>query len=275
MRALKQLNQPIDSWGMLLIHIVVSRLDPETVKQWQNKVEYNEIPTWDKLTEFLLCRSRILETIEHNMKQYSMTSVSYQKPQQLNIKNHPKPTQSTKHSKFSKFNNLSTSFITTNKGSCIICSSNTHKIYNCEIFDKLSLRAKLDKVQELKLCNNCLTSGHLVSGCSSSRVCKTCKQRHHSKLHDIYSQSSTHQTLCNSTYQPNNMSQPAANTNHYPQQFTYLPANIPGSSNANYNFNTSKANAFQNQQHRLHQTSLTQPTNFMSSGNSSTAVVLE
>jgi hypothetical protein len=54
MLALKQLNQPIDSWGMLLIYIVVPRLDPETVKQLQNKVEYNEIPTWDKLTEFSL-----------------------------------------------------------------------------------------------------------------------------------------------------------------------------------------------------------------------------
>jgi hypothetical protein len=77
LRALNVLNQPIDKWDILLVYIITSKLDSETIKEWHKGLEYNEIPTWKKLSDFLQCRARTLESIE-NSKATNVSSISKQ-----------------------------------------------------------------------------------------------------------------------------------------------------------------------------------------------------
>lgn len=64
---------------------------------------------------------------------------------------------------------------------CGVCNNN-HRVFTCP---KLTTNSKvaLQLVQEKKLCINCLYK-HELSNCTSKGSCKTCKQRHHTLLHE-------------------------------------------------------------------------------------------
>ncbi|KAJ8980990.1 hypothetical protein NQ317_015810 [Molorchus minor] len=64
---------------------------------------------------------------------------------------------------------------------CNFCSK-PHKIYKCPEFQKLSVSERSAKVIELKLCENCLCTGHDKVSCRTEG-CKLCKQRHNRLLH--------------------------------------------------------------------------------------------
>lgn len=65
---------------------------------------------------------------------------------------------------------------------CKMCQQN-HQIYHCPSFTKLQAVERHQKVQELKLCFNCLQSNHQADQCKSKWRCKTCKAAHNSLLH--------------------------------------------------------------------------------------------
>ncbi|KAJ8982110.1 hypothetical protein NQ317_002337 [Molorchus minor] len=64
---------------------------------------------------------------------------------------------------------------------CNFCSK-PHKIYKCPEFQKLSVSERSAKVIELKLCENCLCTGHDKVSCRTEG-CKLCKQKHNRLLH--------------------------------------------------------------------------------------------
>ena len=47
-------------------------------------------------------------------------------------------------------------------------------------------------IESMKLCINCLRSGHAVAKCSSRNRCSFCKKEHHTLLHQDTSGSKTH-----------------------------------------------------------------------------------
>ncbi|KAJ8985537.1 hypothetical protein NQ317_019920 [Molorchus minor] len=65
---------------------------------------------------------------------------------------------------------------------CHYCKNNSHFIYNCPEFIKLSLDDKYKEVQKYKLCTNCLRMGHFKSDCKSGR-CRKCSFKHNTLLH--------------------------------------------------------------------------------------------
>nr|CAH7748166.1 unnamed protein product [Callosobruchus chinensis] len=71
-------------------------------------------------------------------------------------------------------------FYTQNKG-CPICNAN-YKIYYCAKFLRLSISDRLDKVNSLKLCLNCLRSGHKADSGKYDH-CAKCPNKHNSLLH--------------------------------------------------------------------------------------------
>ncbi|KAF2894316.1 hypothetical protein ILUMI_11857 [Ignelater luminosus] len=58
----------------------------------------------------------------------------------------------------------------------------TYNIYECPEFLKLTPEKRGDKAREHKLCFNCLRGRHFSKQCKS-KLCRTCKAKHHTLLH--------------------------------------------------------------------------------------------
>lgn len=153
LRALSNLGQPIKHWDTLIIYMIGIKLDSVTLREWETRKAGNDLPTLDDLKKFLKSRADLLETI--------------------GVKNVEK--RQGVHNKHTK------SFVAASVIKCPFCSD-SHNIYNCEKFAKLEIEKRLDEVKKLKLCINCLKTGHYVQFCRSSR-CKTCKGKHNVLLH--------------------------------------------------------------------------------------------
>ena len=63
---------------------------------------------------------------------------------------------------------------------CHLCEAD-HFVNNCTAFTTGAKRS--DKAKKMKLCYNCLSSGHTTADCQSAHRCKTCGMRHHTSLH--------------------------------------------------------------------------------------------
>uniref|UniRef100_A0A2H1W570 SFRICE_038005 n=1 Tax=Spodoptera frugiperda TaxID=7108 RepID=A0A2H1W570_SPOFR len=70
LNALTNLDIDVTSWDIIVIHIVTSKLDPDSRKDWELKVTNNidseELPTFEQLKEFLTARYRALEFLGYN-----------------------------------------------------------------------------------------------------------------------------------------------------------------------------------------------------------------
>lgn len=173
LKQLKVLGQEVDKWDMIIINIVEFRLDNETKKMWETRfidikrvpTELDEdaserLPTWDELKEFLEDRCRVLR---HSNKPAAKT--------QPNVEQKPKP-------KFTK----SFAINQTITAVCSFCAE-AHRSFQCPELERLqTVQEKRNKVNELKLCHNCLKRGHQRSNCQNPNLCRYCNQKHHSVL---------------------------------------------------------------------------------------------
>lgn len=64
---------------------------------------------------------------------------------------------------------------------CITCGD-THKLYTCPEFQKLTTEQRWQEIRNNNLCGNCLQPNHRIYECRSS-ACKECGKRHHTLLH--------------------------------------------------------------------------------------------
>ncbi|KAF9810008.1 hypothetical protein SFRURICE_012866 [Spodoptera frugiperda] len=67
LKALKNMGLQTDTWDMVTTYLVVSKLDSESIKLWEQQISAtcnNDIPTWSELRDFLEARFRALEMIE-------------------------------------------------------------------------------------------------------------------------------------------------------------------------------------------------------------------
>ena len=156
-RALNYLGLPTQHWDALLIHLITSKLDSNSAKDWELKLQSDKLPTFEDLEQFLQNRYQMLE----------IAGATYNAP-----------TASNNLANFRKQRvNLFTSLNT-----CVYCKQ-SHPLYLCDKFKELSLTNKYDTVRKLKLCSNCLQqSGHFAAQCKS-RHCRLCNKKHHTLLH--------------------------------------------------------------------------------------------
>ena len=122
LRALESLEQPTQHWDTLIIHLITSRLDTETNKNWEFQLQTNEPPTLAQLTAFLQNRARILESIKTN--DHSLVNKSKITNENKQIKKYTK------------------TFVTTGNDNklCTLChSSHQHKLYKCQKFEQASV----------------------------------------------------------------------------------------------------------------------------------------
>ncbi|XP_024867526.1 uncharacterized protein LOC112451852, partial [Temnothorax curvispinosus] len=158
--AQESIGRPILSHGMDLFNfLVVEMFDPRTRLEWES---YNsnslEPPEHETLTDFISKRILTLKAAKPKSNQVSGDS-----------------TQSAK-SHFAKQDNAQ----------CAMCKGK-HALMLCPEFKAKSANERKSFVDTNRLCYNCL-GNHLIAKCQSTQTCLTCKARHHSTLHEAYTQ---------------------------------------------------------------------------------------
>lgn len=74
-RALKAIGRPTESWDDLIIHLITSKLDHTTNKEWENSIVETELPTAQRLIEFLEHRCHTLKAISRKIQPSSHLQV--------------------------------------------------------------------------------------------------------------------------------------------------------------------------------------------------------
>lgn len=163
LRSLESLGEPIQHWDSLIIFIILEKLDADLVKDWDRECQGRK-PELKDLLLFLQNRADTLEKFEvRNLKvvQNKISSNSSFKPK----------VPSSKVMIGKEVSDIN----------CSLCKGN-HKIASCDEFKKLDAHARSEQIKRLRLCFNCLHSGHSSASCKFGK-CKTCGRKHHTLLH--------------------------------------------------------------------------------------------
>ncbi|KAL0829434.1 hypothetical protein ABMA28_004206 [Loxostege sticticalis] len=163
--SLNNLQINTSSWDAIIVHIVVSKLDTESHKLWEQSLGSNtNIPKYTELASFLENRFRTMEMI------YNTTHKEFQKREVNKVNQNYQPKVNMK------------TFATEVDTTCTYCSQN-HYICHCKEFATLSVPERQCFVKKNNICFNCLVKGHLVTHCRQSSTCRKCGRRHHTLLH--------------------------------------------------------------------------------------------
>lgn len=152
-RALDSLKRPVNSSDDLLLHILTTKLDSSTIKEWETNLTSDHLPTFEEMIQFLNHKCQTLESISKNSR-----SDAY------------------------KHKRTITHIATNNKNfSCAFCKQ-AHTIYKCKSLINLPIEQRIQEVKVKKLCINCLKVGHFISSCTASN-CSKCGKKHNTLLH--------------------------------------------------------------------------------------------
>lgn len=168
LKALGNLGVDTKSWDTIIIYLVVSKLDAESHKSWENQQGFipEDLPNWSQLVEFLESRFRNLEMIESG-RQNAKGPAQNNTKQQGKAKSFHSAWQEEK-----KVNDLK----------CAVCKE-SHLLYQCKKFGQQPVAERQEFVQTKGLCFNCLSPNHSVRRCRQATCCRRCGRRHHSLLH--------------------------------------------------------------------------------------------
>lgn len=159
LNGLKNLDIDVDSWDVIVVYIICSKLDSESRKLWEAKISTSdELPTLRQMKEFLESRFRSLEFLDTKSK----PKISTQKPKVLHA---------------------ITSDSNAESHQCPYCKKGDHKMWSCKEFMNVDYDTRYNFVQNSGLCFNCLGRNHSANACRSSTKCRVCKRNHHSLIH--------------------------------------------------------------------------------------------
>lgn len=173
LRSLQSLGQDTDNWDTLIVHLLTSKFDVITSREWESyPISSGELPKLLDINAFLKSKCQLLEKLE---------SSKNVKPDKGNIRGfHSIPTEGT--------------------FSCYYCKRN-HSIYKCFVFKNMNVLDRIAAVNKLKLCTNCLKLKHTSNNCSDNFSCRVCGGKHNTLLH-----------VSNNTTVENNHHRPPPNT---------------------------------------------------------------
>ncbi|XP_043474287.1 uncharacterized protein LOC122506260 [Leptopilina heterotoma] len=160
-RSLRVLGVPVDGWDMILINIIMSKLDPITLRDWKGFKISGKIPTIKEMLKFLSDRCQILQGIKT------------EKAKANNTKSNDNASRSRHASK---------TLLTVDSEYCFHCKG-SHFINACSSFLKLPVKSRIDEARKLHLCLNCLKKRHNTRECRSQSTCGKCSKRHNTVLH--------------------------------------------------------------------------------------------
>ncbi|KAI5637685.1 putative peptidase (DUF1758) domain-containing protein [Phthorimaea operculella] len=162
--ALTNIGVDVDSWDVIIIHILTLKLDPETRRQWEFYISdsADELPTYSQFKEFLTNRYRAMECLPAD--RYKIQKPTYP--------NHQHATTSAIRS-----------FHATND-QCQFCKG-AHKIGICKRFAQENVDSRRKFVLMNNICFCCLGSGHSAKACQRYVRCRVCHGKHHTVLHPL------------------------------------------------------------------------------------------
>lgn len=173
-----------DLSGFLLFYVALRNLDPVTRREFERGLGQDELPTYDGLMIFIEKHVRVLEMSESTTNSTTAKGVPCSRSQSK--VNQPSGSKSSNSNSqratlSSAAVNADQTLKSTKSMSCLYCKK-MHSIYRCNEYIDLTPTQRLDKIKQLKLCENCLRE-HSVSDCTSKVLCTICKKKHHHTLH--------------------------------------------------------------------------------------------
>ncbi|XP_075157794.1 uncharacterized protein LOC142231060 [Haematobia irritans] len=185
--SLGNLEVDTDSWDPILLHLLIQKLDLQTRRDWENSLNSNtDLPTRSQFFSFL---ERTFRTLESLVDEFPSSSKS------KSFKNNKGFTPAKKTCHVSKISKQ-------NSPVCIYCEKN-HWLSKCYTFLALPLSTKNDFLINKKVCRNCLVTGHEPINCTSPFRCISCKQLHHTILHQDEPIDAGQQSISPSISSPN------------------------------------------------------------------------
>jgi len=149
---LKAQGLPVQHWDAMIAHIVIRRMDQATQTLFEQGIDNNKrLLTQDEVLKFLERRFQSLEV------------------RGINDKSHKRGGGS----KGESTRTCASATKSDSNANCPVCKGQPHKLYACKTFADAELSEKWKWVKNLKLCANCLQSGHQAEACKL-RHCKKC-----------------------------------------------------------------------------------------------------
>lgn len=148
--ALKNLQQPVNQWDMLLISILSKKLDLYTNRAYQLDRDTDTLPTMEGFISFLEKRAIAFEdSCSSDNKKNTVQKVS--------------------------------NVVTKTSSSCSFCGGMAHLLHSCPKFKMASIEDRIKFIDDKMLCTMCLKTH--TGKCKFSFSCKICKQGHNTLLH--------------------------------------------------------------------------------------------
>ncbi|XP_062541861.1 uncharacterized protein LOC134209855 [Armigeres subalbatus] len=171
-KALGKLNEPIQYWDTPLINLLSYKLDPTTLRAWEESTSSEDNVSYERMVDFLYQRARMLKSVVTDLQQRSQQPISAKVAGSIPFPKKP----------FKMAANTVVSKPYSSGPQCIACSEK-HFLFLCPVFAKMSVAQRRELVSQKHLCWNCFKSGHLARSCTSKFTCRTCHDKHHSLLH--------------------------------------------------------------------------------------------
>ncbi|XP_063915614.1 uncharacterized protein LOC135131698 [Zophobas morio] len=166
LKVLESLQRPVKQWDDLLIHIISSKLDHNTLIAWESSLGH-EIPTYEQLEKFVVQRCQTLESLES-------VSISTNNKFNTNVNQSAKPIQKG-------YMTRPATHVSTSSIQCSICNQN-HQLFRCKNFLEMTVAQRINEIKKHKLCQNCFKANHKADTCTHSQ-CRKCNRKHNTLLH--------------------------------------------------------------------------------------------
>ncbi|XP_055527263.1 uncharacterized protein LOC129719872 [Wyeomyia smithii] len=202
-RALAKLGELVQHWDTPLVNILSYKLDPSTLRAWEEKTSNKDDVTYEELVEFIYQRVRVLNSIGPGIQQPAPSKVAGSTWKETKLK-------------FA----VNAAELSNKSPSCLLSCSDSHSLRNCPVFLAKGVRQRRELVSQKRLCWNCLSFGHQAKKCRSKYTCRSCHDKHHSLLHDSSSNKGTQNATDSGSSQPISSVQqplPSASNSTQPQ----------------------------------------------------------
>lgn len=159
----------VNHWDPIVVQILTRKLDNETINAWNYERPQREIPRLAPLLDFLHRRADSLPEMIQN-----------QQLQQRNRANTSNVNVVNRNNRMGVNNQWQNR--TKKPVRCVMCGQE-HQLFNCASFRKLDLEGKKRKVQQYRVCENCLKLHCSPERCSL-KPCRNCNVKHNGLLCD-------------------------------------------------------------------------------------------
>lgn len=181
---LKTINLPIGQWDFILVYHILSKLDTNLRRDFEEKHSEAELPTYKQLRAFLQskCEASLRDThfIESNNTNKFPQKLTPSQPQPKRSTTSHTLVVATPTIEHNQTGSSTTTVPYTSK--CSFCSD-SHQITACSEFLKKSFDDRMKVATEKNWCFNCLKPSHQLKACRSIFSCRTCNRKHHTLLH--------------------------------------------------------------------------------------------